>query len=278
MTEPLEFILCADDFGISPGVSEGILDLVKTQRLSAVGCMMNRATIKDQAAKLNEHRGAIDIGIHLVLTDLAPLTNASKKMPSIARLTKNSFFGGLVKLKIKTELTAQLDLFESLFGHPPNFIDGHHHIQQLPGIRDIVLSLIDNRYAEKKPHIRSGHENFSRIFRRGVDPLKALAISFFGKGLQDRAAAKGISFNDGFSGIYDLSGKVPYGKLFDHFTDHLRPGSLIMCHPGKVDEILRSLDKLTDQRETELAYFLSEDFIHLLARKKLRLGRFSTAK
>lgn len=34
-------VLCADDFGLDPGVSEGILKLAHMGRLSAVSCMVN---------------------------------------------------------------------------------------------------------------------------------------------------------------------------------------------------------------------------------------------
>ena len=34
-------IICADDFGISEAVSEGILELLSQKRLTAVSCMLN---------------------------------------------------------------------------------------------------------------------------------------------------------------------------------------------------------------------------------------------
>ncbi|MBF0306682.1 MAG: ChbG/HpnK family deacetylase, partial [Alphaproteobacteria bacterium] len=34
------FVLCADDYGLSPGVSRGILMLIRMGRVSATGCMV----------------------------------------------------------------------------------------------------------------------------------------------------------------------------------------------------------------------------------------------
>ncbi|MBF0335117.1 MAG: ChbG/HpnK family deacetylase, partial [Alphaproteobacteria bacterium] len=34
------FVLCADDYGLSPGVSRGILALIEMGRVSATGCMV----------------------------------------------------------------------------------------------------------------------------------------------------------------------------------------------------------------------------------------------
>ena len=280
---PLEFILCADDFGISPGVSEGIIELVQGHRLSAVSCMMNGRSIRKYADGITPYRDRIDIGIHFVLTDMPPLSSAltleiNGRLPTIGALTKRALIGGLPLEDLKSELAAQLDLFADIFKRRPDFVDGHQHIHQLPGIRDIVLDLIMERFSSCLPPLRSCSEHLSIIFRRGVEPLKTIAIGFFGASLQRGAMANNVKFNTGFSGIYDLSGKVAYEVLFDRFTDSLRPGSLIMCHPGKVDDELRSIDGLTDQREVELSYFLGNIFTDLLAKKNLRLGRFATFK
>ncbi len=271
-----EFVLCADDFGLTNGISEGILDLASKRRLSAASCMMNQPATRRNAMALKSHAAYLDIGVHLVLTDLQPLSPDLGRCPSIGSLTRRALTGGLPESDIRIELARQLEAFVDIFGRNPDFVDGHHHVHQLPGIRDIVLDLINELFSAHKPYIRSCRERPSVILRRGIDPLKAASLGFLGSALRQHAKARGIPVNDGFSGIYDFSGKVPYGVLFDRFTDGLRPGALIVCHPGMVDEELRILDSLTDQREVERAYFLSDDFPALLERKSLRLGRFST--
>lgn len=273
---PLPFILCADDFGFTPGVSEGILELVAKRRLSAVSCMMTQAGLRDSAAELKSHKDHLDIGIHIVLTDLQALSPDLGKFPTIGTLTKTTLMKGLPISSIKVELTRQLDTFVEIFGRQPDFIDGHHHVHQLPGILMIILDLIEERFPSHPPSLRSCREHPSVLLRRGVAPFKAAALGFFGAGLHRRARTRNIPLNDGFSGIYDFSDRIPYGKLFDRFTEGLRPGALIMCHPGKADAELRSLDSLTDQREVERAYFLGEEFLALMDRKNLCLGRFTT--
>jgi predicted glycoside hydrolase/deacetylase ChbG (UPF0249 family) len=61
---------------------------------------------------------------------------------------------------------------------------------------------------------------------------------------------------------------------FPLFLTGAGDGFLVMCHPGHSDAELRAVDSLTDQRETEYAYFLSDDFPEALNRADLRLGRF----
>jgi hypothetical protein len=48
-----------------------------------------------------------------------------------------------------------------------------------------------------------------------------------------------------------------------------------MCHPGHVDEELRSLDPVTITREQELAFLLSPRLPEMLEKRGLRLGRLS---
>ena len=48
-----------------------------------------------------------------------------------------------------------------------------------------------------------------------------------------------------------------------------------MCHPGIVDDELRSLDPVVETREQELAFLLSSDFRSLLERRGARLAKLS---
>jgi predicted glycoside hydrolase/deacetylase ChbG (UPF0249 family) len=56
------------------------------------------------------------------------------------------------------------------------------------------------------------------------------------------------------------------------FLDCLPEGGLIMCHPGFVDELLVSLDPLTDQREREHAFLAGDGFPRLLAANNVTLA------
>jgi chitin disaccharide deacetylase len=47
-----------------------------------------------------------------------------------------------------------------------------------------------------------------------------------------------------------------------------------MCHPGFVDDRLRAIDAVTDQRRTEYDYFASDRFPRHLAAAGVHLARF----
>ena len=274
----IQIVLCADDFGFSPAVSQGILELVQAGRLSATSCMTASPHFSESVGKLKVHEGDIDIGLHLVLTDLKPLgampgLTVGGRLPPVGSLIKRALRGLLPTQEVREELGRQMDAFEAIMGRTPDFVDGHHHIHQLPGIRDIVIDLMAKRYVKSPPWLRVCSERPVTLLRRGVSIGRAIAIGWFGAALRRRATQKGFRVNAGFSGVYDLSDRIPYGQLFDRFTLGVRSGALIMCHPGHVDETLRAIDGLTDQRVCEYTYFMSDNFQALLDSKVLRLGR-----
>lgn len=275
-------VLCADDYGFTPAVSEGILELIDAGRLSAVSCMTTVDHWPAAARALHPFRDRIDVGVHLTLTGLAPLGSMPKlapqgTLPAPGALIKASFLGGLDQDEIGAELHRQLDAFEEHFGAPPDFLDGHHHVQHLAGVRDAVIELYQQRLADSGAWIRVGSESPGTVFKRGVAVVKALAASILASPLRTRLRRTSIPHNHGFSGLYDLSGAVPYRDLFRRFLLHSKPGALIMCHPGRVDDALRRADTLTDQRERELEYFKSETCLADWTASGCRLSRMPEA-
>ena len=75
-----------------------------------------------------------------------------------------------------------------------------------------------------------------------------------------------------FAGAYDFSRPSDFGALMDGFLGGLTEGSVVMCHPGFVDETLISLDPLTTQREREYAFLAGEHFPPLLAANNITLS------
>ena len=101
---------------------------------------------------------------------------------------------------------------------------------------------------------------------------KALVLDVLSAQFRKRAADAGIPFNPAFAGAYDFSKAPDFGVLMGEFLRELPEGGLVMCHPGFVDETLRSLDPLTTQREAEHAYLASDRFPTLLAANKVTLS------
>src|SRR3954447_23878657 len=129
MERARKIVLCADDYGLSPGVSRGIRELLEMERLSAASCMVVFPEFADDGALLSPFLDKADIGLHFTLT-------ADKPLRSI--LTA----GWLRRLhveEIRRELERQLDIFTSVLGRAPAYIDGHQHVHLLPGVREAVI-------------------------------------------------------------------------------------------------------------------------------------------
>lgn len=269
--------LCADDYGLAPGVGRAIRALIAAGRLHATGCMTISPFWPEEAAKLRPLAEEADLGLHLTLTDHAalgalPSLAPDGRFPSLGRLMGLALTHRLDRREIAAELERQVDAFEAALGRKPDFLDGHHHVHQLPGVRDIVLDLAARRLAPGG-WVRSCWEPPLAILRRGIDPLRAGLIAGLGIGLRRRLVAAGVPHNRRFRGVYDFSGRVPYAALFERFTAAPGTATLVMCHPGEVDDALRACERLTDQREVEYAFLAGPQIIDSLAARHLTLGR-----
>ena len=255
--------LCADDYGLAPGVSRGIRELVELGRLQATGCMTGSPFWPDEARLLKPLDGRAHVGVHLTLTEQTPLGPMPRlapegRLPPLGALLKQAVLHRLPAAEVAAELERQMDAFEAHWGRPPDFLDGHHHVHQLPGVREAVLDLWRRRMGGKG-WVRCCWENPLAILARGVDPLRAGVIATFGLPFRFMLRAAGVPHNRGFRGVYDLTDRVPYAELFQKFTDRPGPATLVMCHPGFCDEALAACDRVTRQREVEYRFLASDE-------------------
>ena len=270
-------IVCADDYGLTPGVSRAIRELLAARRISATSVMAASEYWPAEAPSLKAVAGGADIGLHITLTDHIPLGPMpafapSGRFPAMAAVYKAGLGRRLPLDEIRSEIERQIASFITHFGAPPAHFDGHHHIHQLPGIRDIVVDAA-KRLGSGQIWVRSCRETPLRIWRRGIAVGKALAIGSFGRAIERRARRAGVPVNRGFSGAYDfLTDKRPVAELFRRFVSNAGDNALVMCHPGYCDAALTNLDIMTTAREAERAYLMSPDCPALLAAQGLEIG------
>jgi predicted glycoside hydrolase/deacetylase ChbG (UPF0249 family) len=272
------FCLCADDFALSPAVSRGILMALEAQRLTATSVMTTRPSWPEAARELLPFSDVADIGLHLNLTLGAPLSPMprlapAKLFPSIGTLIAASSRGRLPEAEIRTEIAAQIETFALHFGKMPDFVDGHQHVQVLTAIRPLLFDTLESFGLRGKIWLRDSSDRMPALLKRGGPIKKATAVAWLARGFAKAAAARGFATNLGFSGFSNFDPTTAYSTDFTRYL--IAPGQrhLIMCHPGMIDDELKSLDPVTDSRPKELAFLLSPDFEACLERQHGRLGR-----
>lgn len=277
---PTRIIVCADDYGLSPGIGRSIRELAAQGCITATGCMVTTQWWLQECVLLRGIDARVDLGLHLTFTDGAPLGRMPRlapdgRLPSLGKLWRKCLGNTLDIEEIAAEAQRQLDAFEQSVGRPPDYIDGHHHVHQLPVFRDAVLNLFERgRLEPERTALRISHDTSLRTVLRRSAVAKSLAIHALGSVMRGRATALGLRTNNGFTGIYNLREGTDYDLQCTLFLRHLRDGTAFMCHPGMVDDALLAVDRLARQREVEHAYLMGREFLELLDRQGLSLAKF----
>lgn len=270
--------LCADDYGMSAAVNVAIRDLIVRGRLNATSVMVVAPNFHRSEAQalsvLNSGIARVAIGLHVTLTaPFRPLSDAYQPLADdgflpLGTTLVRSFMHRLDHRALAAEITAQLRMFVHTFGRPPDFIDGHQHVQLFPQIREAVLQVAHE--SAPKAWLRQCGRIGKRRIRFGE--RKAMLLDMLSHDFQQRANELGVHTNPGFAGAYEFSDKADLEALFASFLDRLPDGGVIMCHPGFVDTDLQRLDPLTTPRTREYAFLAGESFPDLLARNGVVLA------
>lgn len=256
--------LCADDFGLHASINSAALRLVELGRVHALACQVGGAAWPAGAAELRRLQGrALDLGLHLDLSEQA----LSVPARPLVRLILLSQVRALDAVALRAEIEAQLNAFERGLGRPPDFVDGHQHVHQLPQVREALLAVLARRYP--------GRHLWLRSTRRGSGGFKPWLIEWLGaRALARGARRQGLLQNGRLLGVYDFrGGQARYQALLEAWLDGARSGDLLMCHPGLSDSAMH--DPIAAARRAEYAVLGGPAFDELLTAAGLRLQPMS---
>ncbi len=264
--------LCADDFGLSESISAAITALVQQQRLTSVSCITNAANFATAAQTLQPYISHVEVGLHFNLTEGQPLSAALAahwpELPSVGKLILRTHLGAIPRAAIEQELDAQWQGFYRAFGKEPDFIDGHQHVHDLPGIRGVVLAKA--RAQQIPPWIR----NTGNIHGNGY-AFKRRVIEFTGgRALRRQLHQQQLRNNSVLLGVYDFSPR-DYRALMQSWLTRLpSSGGLIFCHPGLLT-VSDHNSAMANCRAAEHRYFASNEFVQDLHSAHVQLQRLS---
>ena len=251
MTAARTLIVNADDFGLTPGVSRGILEAGATGIVTSTTVLVNRPIDPELIARLEASE--LGAGLHLNLTLGTPIADP-RRVPSLVdgegRFIRDprEAAARADKDEARIELGNQIDAFRALMGRFPTHLDSHHHVGRHEPILDLVF-------------------DFARAIKVPVRTQDGPV----------RAAARGLKIRtpDHFIGEADSE---PYWSA-ERVLEHLRtlPGGVteFMTHPGYFDDDL-AYSRYGAQRETELAGLSDPRARELIEREGIRLAHFGS--
>ena len=260
-------MLNADDFGQSPGISQGIAGLAHAGRLSATSCLSSSPQWSAWAPTLRGLPSQVMRGLHFNLTDGVPLSPELRKhwphFPSLRQLMARAHARRLPKKALAAEFAAQLRAFTDGAGQWPDHIDARQHVHHLPVVRDVFVRAVLDLKVEVA--VRST----ARPLGPRAEVKRALIARTGGLSLERLLQRHTIRHNRWLLGVYDF--KVPdYRGLMQGWLANLQfDGGLLFCHPGAPDS---QPDPIAAARARELAYLSSAAFDDDLAAANVTLG------
>lgn len=169
-------IVNGDDFGIAPGVNQGILDAHQRGIVTSTTVMINYPDAGPGIERALAEAPRLGLGLHLNLTSGVPVSPRA----AVASLLdgEGRFFhiqdwpdrlAAFEPDHVRCEIDAQVARFVAQAGRPPDHLDSHHHAAYLlpEGLESLIE--IAARY-----HIPARHVEPAVSMRGALDILRAM--------------------------------------------------------------------------------------------------------
>ncbi len=260
----------ADDFGLTLGVSRGIIRAHREGILTSTSFMTNFPWAGEMAPLLAEAPD-LGVGVHLNLTTGEPVLPAAEVRSLVGpdgRFSR-SLLRVLTRVRIEEasrEWTAQIEKGIHLLGKTPTHLDTHRYLQIYPPLCAVMLELAQ---------------------RYGISAVRYLQPDFVPKGAFRPWSPAGYLVDRGLrrtAGLIKSSGlhSPDLAMAGDFDTQELlaRLGRVgkgvteVIAHPGEVDDQLSDLSSLREQRMSELAALVAPEVRRLIEERGIYLIHF----
>jgi chitin disaccharide deacetylase len=280
-------IVNADDFGWTEGVNQGIAEAHRKGLVTSTSLLANGRAF-DSALVVARENPTLGVGVHLNLSD-GPPTATAKDVQGLLNesshlgdgpegLLLRIVSGSLPLAEVEREWDAQIrKVLET--GIQPTHVDGHKHVQMLPGLFEIALKLakthgirairVSHEESKLRTVLASGSGQKTGVaFKQGV---QARGLKLLARDARKMADHAGLATTDYFCGIAHTGVLTREG--LGHFLESLPDGTTeLMCHPGYADEELRATGtRLQESRQVELRILTDPGIRKLVATRGIRL-------
>lgn len=279
-------IVNADDFGMSKGVTDGIVQAHLEGVVTSTSLMANMPC-SEYAASLRSSVPMLCIGVHLTLSQGRPVL-PPERIPTlvdsngafheyseaIRRLKRREFLPS----EMEAEFRAQIAWLKAR-GINPSHADSHHHTHLYP------CSIGAYRAALLKEHIP-----YSRAPRHwsypaaglvggphGGGTIRRVMVSAYMEYLQRVSLRKFILPKSSVTAHPEFQRKwANIGEGWSQTLRNLPAGDFELgCHPGFPESNLSEADAIADRREIELRFLMSQEIKDVIAQREIHLIRFT---
>lgn len=258
-------ILNADDFGLTPGVNQSVLDLNRARALTSSTLMAAAPRTAEAAAAAAKSPG-LGVGCHVVLVDGEPAL-PSGRIPALApsgsfRSSLGAFARDLIRgripaSEIEAEAVAQVRRLQSSGVHVTH-LDTHKHTHMFPRVlRPLLCAALQCGVRA----IRNPFEpDWALRATPGAPALRRVQVRLLRT--QKRAFLRlteeaGLSTTDGAIGV--LATGTLNARTLQSLLAAMPAGTWeLICHPGYPDEELKQTrTRLRESRAVEHAALLA---------------------
>jgi chitin disaccharide deacetylase len=235
---PIRLVVNADDFGMSPPISRGIVAAHRDGIVTSTSILGNSSHL-EAAAKLLAAAPGLGVGVHLALVGGDPVSDAAA-VPSLLA-PGGSFWprgqdfvvawirGRIVPAHIETEFGAQVSRIRAA-GIALDHLDTHHHLGFLPAVGRAVEAVARRhgiagiRSAVERPTLAWAAEP-----RRGIEAGILTGLAWLTR------RQLGARRHGPQSWGYVESGRLDEVRILE-IIGRLGPGAHeLICHPGDED-------------------------------------------
>ena len=254
-------VINADDFGLTSGVNQAIVELHHRGTLTSTTLMANAQTT-EEAIDHAIGDPTLGVGCHVVLVDGAPIlppeelptlvdSSTGRFRSALGQFVQDLFFGRIRPSEIAAEAEAQIAHLRNR-GLRLTHIDTHKHTHMFPRVLEPLLR------AAQRQHITAIRNPFEPAFSvaatRGAPTLRRAQVQLlnrFEPAFLRRVAAAGLSTTGGAIGVL-ATGTLDATTLAS-LLQHLPDGTWeLVTHPGYNDVALAHAGtRLLASREVE---------------------------
>jgi hopanoid biosynthesis associated protein HpnK len=283
-------IVNADDLGWTRGVNRGIGEAHRNGIVTSTSLLANGEAFKD-GVETAQDLPRLGVGVHLNLSDgkpVAPVLNVKSLLNEagefslgpealLFRLTAKS----LELNEVEAEWDAQIEKVRRTGIHPTH-LDGHKHVQMLPGLFAIALRLAKKhgieavRVAHEASSLRAAltaaGESSSVIVKQG---FQARGLKLLARDAREMAEHAGVATADFFCGIAQTGALTKSGvqQLLASLPEGITE---LMCHPGYADtDLQKTATRLQQSRQSELKILTDTGIRKSVATLGIRLINYS---